>query len=86
MAVAFIKVLLVEFINIVAGLSMIGVLIGAFELAFSVKRFRTGAIFSLLIAMSGINIFFVSAPFWSLVGGILVSYITEPYDYYALQS
>ena len=76
-AVSFIKVLPAEFINIIAGLSMIGVLIGAFELSFSSKRFRTGAIFSLLIAMSGINIFYVSAPFWSLVGGVLVSYITD---------
>lgn len=85
-AVAFIKVLPLEFINVIAGLSMIGVLIGAFELSFSSKRFRTGAIFSLLIAMSGINIFFVSAPFWSLVGGVLVSYITEPHDFNPLKS
>lgn len=85
-AISIIKVLPEEFINIIAGLSMIGVLIGAFQLAFSGRRFRTGAIFSLLIAMSGISIFFISAPFWSLVGGIVISYITEPYDFYDLKT
>lgn len=31
--------------------------------------------------MSGITIFKVSAPFWALIGGVIVSMIVEPKDF-----
>lgn len=81
LAAAFISALPINLISVVAGLSMLGVLTGAFDLAFRSQRFKSGAIFSLLIAMSGINLFQVSAPFWALLGGILVSAFVEHRDF-----
>jgi len=81
LVVPFVRALPGELVSLLAGLSMIGVLLNAFERAFSAKRFRYGAFFALLIAMSGIVIFKISAPFWSLVGGVLASMILEPQDF-----
>lgn len=68
-------------VGIVAGLAMIGVLIQAFNMGFSTGKFRFGAFFSLVIAMSNITLFKISAPFWALVGGVIISYIIEPKDF-----
>lgn len=81
--VPFIKALPSDLVNLLAGLAMIGVLISAFEQAFSTKKFKFGAFFALVIAMSGITLLKVSAPFWSLVGGIIISLIMEPNDFQA---
>ncbi|WP_366924354.1 benzoate/H(+) symporter BenE family transporter [Metallumcola ferriviriculae] len=81
LALAFVSGLPKSLIGIVAGLAMIGVLLSAFQEAFAPKKFKTGAFFALIIAMSGITIFKVSAPFWALVGGVVVSYLTEPQDF-----
>lgn len=81
LVVPFVKALPAELISLLAGLSMIGVLLNAFEGAFSPKKFRYGAFFALVIAMSGIVLFKISAPFWSLVGGVIASLILEPQDF-----
>jgi benzoate membrane transport protein len=60
---------------------MIGVLLSAFEQAFSSRKFRYGAFFALVVAMSGITLLKISAPFWSLVIGVIVSLIMEPQDF-----
>ena len=80
-AVAFVKGLPAGLVSIVAGLAMIGVLISSFEYAFTTKKFRVGVFFALVIAMSGISIFKISAPFWALLGGVLISLIAEPKDF-----
>ncbi len=81
LAVAFVSGLPKSLIGIVAGLAMIGVLISAFQEAFASKKFKTGAFFALIIAMSGLTLFKISAPFWALVGGVIVSYLVEPNDF-----
>lgn len=68
-------------VAIVAGLAMIGVLIQAFNMGFSTGKYKIGAFFSLVIAMSNITLFKISAPFWALVGGVIISYIIEPQDF-----
>lgn len=80
-AVAFVKGLPNTLIGIVAGLAMVGVLISSFEFAFSSKKFRTGAFFALVIAISGVTILKISAPFWALLGGVVVSMISERKDF-----
>ncbi|MDR3539522.1 MAG: benzoate/H(+) symporter BenE family transporter [Desulfosporosinus sp.] len=80
-AVAFVSDLPKDLIGIVAGLAMIGVLISAFNEAFSSKKFKHGAFFALVIAMSGVTLLKISAPFWALVGGAIVSFLVEPKDF-----
>ncbi len=80
-AVAFVAGLPNTLIGIVAGLAMIGVLISSFEYAFSTKKFRTGAFFALVIAISNVTILKISAPFWALLGGVIVSLIAERKDF-----
>jgi len=80
-AVAFVAGLPKEMIAIVAGLAMIGVLISSFECAFATGKFRTGAFFALVIAISGVAFFKIASPFWALIGGVFVSLIVEPKDF-----
>lgn len=73
-AVPFILALPKALIGSIAGLAMIGVLIAAFQQAFSKSvGYQIGAMVALLVAMSGISLFGISSPFWALVFGILVS-------------
>ena len=85
-AVAFVSGLPKSLIGIVAGLAMIGVLISAFNEGFSTKKFKVGAFFALVIAMSGITIFNISAPFWALVGGVIVSFLVESQDFKSIKN
>lgn len=80
-AVGIVSGLPSTFVAIVAGLAMIGILTGSFYDAFSCKRYNTGVFFALIIAMSNITLFKISAPFWALLGGVVVSYIMEPEDF-----
>jgi len=80
-AVPFVKAVPSALISLLAGLAMIGVLLSAFEGAFATRKFRVGAFFSLVIAMSGITILKISSPFWALVGGVVVSLIMEAKDF-----
>lgn len=62
----------------VAGLAMIGVLLSAFQNAFTRSAgHQTGAFIALIVVMSGFSLFGISAPFWALVAGVLVSVFTE---------
>jgi len=66
-------------ISVVAGLAMIGVLLLALQQGFSRKLdFQIGAFVALVVAMSGFSLFSISAPFWALVFGVIVAFITEP--------
>ncbi|MCR4399216.1 MAG: benzoate/H(+) symporter BenE family transporter [Firmicutes bacterium] len=80
-AVPFVKAIPSALISLLAGLAMIGVLLSAFEGAFAARKFRAGAFFALVIAMSGITLFKISSPFWALVGGVIVSLVMESGDF-----
>ncbi|MFC0471240.1 benzoate/H(+) symporter BenE family transporter [Halalkalibacter kiskunsagensis] len=64
-------------VSTVAGLAMIGVLVSSLQAAFSERKFQIGTFFALVIAMSGVSFFNISAPFWAIIGGVLVSFIIE---------
>jgi benzoate membrane transport protein len=66
-------------IKMLGGLAMINVLIDSLKMSFS-ERFKTGALFSFLITISGISIFHIGAPFWGLVGGTLASFFLDRTD------
>jgi benzoate membrane transport protein len=62
----------------VAGLAMISVLLSAFQNAFTRSAgHQTGAFVALIVAMSGFSLFGISAPFWALLAGVVVSALTE---------
>ena len=78
--VAITKVVPIAFIEMMAGLAMLGVLVSSFSVAFGSKH-RIGALFAFLIAVSGIVVFKIGAPFWSLVFGVIISRLFEPGDF-----
>ena len=65
-------------IGAVAGLAMINVLVMAFQSAFSkAAGYQIGAFVALIIAMSNISVLGISAPFWALLIGAIVSMLVE---------
>ena len=70
------------FIAALGGLAMLGVLQNAFVHGFK-GRFTLGATVTLIVTASQITIFNVSAAFWGLVFGALVSALLERADYRA---
>ncbi|MGF6947625.1 benzoate membrane transport protein [Neobacillus sp. B4I6] len=68
-------------IGTIAGLAMIGVLLSSLQEAFSSQKFQIGSFFALLIALSGVNFFDVSSPFWAILGGVVASLIVEKADF-----
>jgi benzoate membrane transport protein len=70
------------FIATLAGLAMLRVLQSAFTIAFK-SNFTLGALVTFLVAVAGIPIFNIGAPFWALVAGTIVSLILERNDWQA---
>ena len=64
-------------VSVIAGLAMLGVLINSLKTAFSDSKFQMGAFFALIIGMSGVNFFNISAPLWAIVGSLFVSLLVE---------
>jgi benzoate membrane transport protein len=65
-------------IGTVAGLAMISVPLSAFQNAFGKSPGnQTGAFVALAVAMSHVSLLGVSAPFWALVAGVIVSALVE---------
>ena len=64
-------------VTVIAGLAMLGVLINSLKTAFSDSKFQMGAFFALIIGMSGVSFFNISAPLWAIIGGLLVSSLIE---------
>ena len=71
--VAMPKVIIVA----IAGLAMLGVLLTSLKNAFSNNKFQMGAFFALIIGMSGVKFFNISAPFWAIIGSLAVSFLIE---------
>ena len=65
------------FVSMIAGLALFGVLVGAMQGAFRDPAHRMSAMFAFLVAAAGIKPFNISAPFWSLVIGVLIYMIFE---------
>jgi len=62
----------------VSGLAMIGVLLSACQNAFGKSLGnQTGAFVALAVAMSNVTLLGISAPFWSLVAGVLISALVD---------
>lgn len=79
-AAAITEILPAPLISILGGLAMLGVLVSTFKDAFT-GRFKMGAMFAFIITASGITLFKIGAPFWALIGGVIVSYLLERNDF-----
>lgn len=86
LAVPFISAFPSTLIAAIAGLAMIGVILKSLQMSFSERKFQIGSFFSLVIAMSGVSFFNISSPFWSLIGGIIVSLVIEQVDFKEFKS
>lgn len=65
-------------IGVIAGLAMIGVLLSALQSAFETKvGNQVGAFVAFCVGMSSLNIWGISAPFWALVLGVLVTRLAD---------
>lgn len=64
-------------ITVATGLAMVSVLLSSLKVAFSSKQFQMGAFFALIIGMSNLNFFGISAPLWAIIGSLIVSLIVE---------
>lgn len=70
-AVSFIEVLPLSFITIIAGFTLIGVLMNSLQSAFSESTYRYSTVFAFAIAVSNVTFLGIAAPVWSLVIGVL---------------
>lgn len=65
-------------IGAIAGLAMINVLVMAFQSAFDrAAGYQIGAFVALVVAMSKVSLLGISAPFWALLFGAIVSVLVE---------
>ncbi|MBY0221758.1 MULTISPECIES: benzoate/H(+) symporter BenE family transporter [Sporosarcina] len=64
-------------VSVIAGLAMLGVLITSLKTAFSANKFQMGAFFALIIGMSDVSFFNISAPLWAIIGSLFVSFLVE---------
>jgi benzoate membrane transport protein len=76
--IPFLKAMPTTISGVLAGLAMLNLFLGAFEVAFSSSsKFKVVAFFAFIIAFSNIQIFSIGAPVWALLIGIIVSFIFE---------
>lgn len=74
--VAFMLGMPAEFIAVLAGVAMLNPLKAAFLASFSGKA-STGALVCLLVTVADLSLLGISAPFWGIVIGCLVSYLLD---------
>lgn len=67
--------------KLIAGLALIYVILTSLQRSFDGKQFQLGSFFSLVIALSGVSFAGISATFWALVGGWLISWFLEKKDF-----
>lgn len=75
--VPFIQSLPQVFVSMLAGFSLIGVLLSSLQMGFSGKNYRLSALFAFLIALSNVSFFHISAPVWGLVVGAIIAKTVE---------
>lgn len=75
--VPFIQSLPQAFVSMLAGFSLIGVLLSSLQMGFSSNAYRLSALFAFLIALSNISFFHISAPVWGLVIGAIIAKTVE---------
>lgn len=75
--VPFIEALPEAFVSMLAGFSLIGVLLSSLQMGFSNPNYRLSSLFAFLIPLSQISIFHISAPVWGLIVGAVIAKTIE---------
>ncbi|MEC1521257.1 benzoate/H(+) symporter BenE family transporter [Neobacillus niacini] len=75
--VPFIKSLPGDFVSMLAGFALFGVLGSSLKQSFSKSTMMMSVTFTFVIAMSNISVFFISAPVWALAGGAFIANFIE---------
>ncbi len=74
--ISFTQTVPTSFIDVLAGLAMLSVIANNFAQAFS-SKLKMGALFALIITMSGFTVFNIGATLWAIIGGALISLLLE---------
>lgn len=69
--VLVIEVLPLDFVTLIAGFTLVGVLLSSMQSAFSEKSYRYSTLFAFAVAVSNVTFLGVAAPVWSLIIGVL---------------
>jgi benzoate membrane transport protein len=77
LSVPFIQSLPGDFVSMLAGFALLGVLGTSLTQSFAKPKMMISVTFTFVIAMSNISIFYISAPVWALVGGSLIARFIE---------
>ncbi|MBM7543228.1 benzoate/H(+) symporter BenE family transporter [Amphibacillus cookii] len=75
--VPFIQALPQAFVSMLAGFSLIGVLVSSLQLGFSGNSYRLSALFAFIIALSNVTFFHISAPILGLIIGAIIAMTVE---------
>jgi benzoate membrane transport protein len=77
MIVPFIKSLPNDFVSLLAGFALLGVLGSSLNLSFSKQKMTMSVTFTFVIALSNVTVFYVSAPVWALMCGAIIANLVE---------
>lgn len=80
LVISFTRAVPTPFIDVLAGIAMLTVIANNFSQAFS-SSLKMGALFSLLITMSQIQIFSIGSTLWAILGGTLICLLLERKEY-----
>jgi benzoate membrane transport protein len=75
--VPFIQSLPQAFVSLLAGFSLIGVLLSSLQMGFYDTKNRLSALFAFLIALSHVSFLQISAPVWGLIIGAVIARTVE---------
>lgn len=75
--VPFIQSLPQAFVSMLAGFSLIGVLLSSLQMGFANNKYRLSSLFAFLIPLSQVSFFHISAPVWGLVVGAIIAKTIE---------
>ncbi|OMP67260.1 benzoate/H(+) symporter BenE family transporter [Domibacillus epiphyticus] len=77
MIVPFINSLPNDFVSLLAGFALLGVLGSSLNLSFSKQKMTMSVTFTFVIALSNIIVFYISAPVWALTIGAIIANLVE---------
>lgn len=67
-----------DYVSMISGIAVLGVLVGALKSAFADEKHLTSAVFAFLVAATGIKLLGIGSPFWALIfGGVIYTFFEK---------